>query len=193
MTTAIFPSRRTRLAAVTAGLAAALALAGCGGGGDGGSDDRPTGPSASPNPSASGTGGTERAGGAGGGSGDSSGSGSGGASGGGSSGGGELSGSWLTTAGGKAVVLMVNGTQAGLFATGGTMCSGTATGKSGTRTIRLACTDGSKDRAVGTVDSVRGRTLQVTWQGGLGKETYTKSEGGKLPTGLPTASLGAGS
>ncbi|MFD9397735.1 hypothetical protein ACFWA4_02775 [Streptomyces sp. NPDC060011] len=173
MTTATFPFRRARLTAAAAGLAAGLALTGCSGG-DGGSEDKPT----SAGPSA--TAGTDDGG-------------TGGGSGGTSSAGGDLSGSWLTTAGGKAVVLMVNGGQAGLFATGGTMCSGTTAEKSGTRTIRLTCTDGSKDRAVGTVDSVAGRTLHVTWRGALGEETYTKSEGGKLPTGLPTASLGLGS
>ena len=59
------------------------------------------------------------------------------------------------------------------------------------RMIRLTCSDGSKSRAVGMVDSVSGTTLKVTWEGDLGKETYTKSEGGQLPTGLPTASLGS--
>jgi len=103
---------------------------------------------------------------------------------------GELAGSWLTTAKGKAVVLMVNGTEAGLFATGGTVCSGTAGEESGMRMIHLKCTDGSKDRATGMVDSVDKTTLKVTWEGGLGAETYTKAEGGKLPSGLPTASLG---
>ncbi|KUN23962.1 hypothetical protein AQJ23_20375 [Streptomyces antibioticus] len=103
---------------------------------------------------------------------------------------GELAGSWLTTAKGKAVVLMVNGTEAGLFATGGTVCSGTAGEESGMQMIHLKCTDGSKDRATGMVDSVGKTTLKVTWEGGLGAETYTKAEGGKLPSGLPTASLG---
>jgi hypothetical protein len=103
---------------------------------------------------------------------------------------GDLAGSWLTTAKGKAVVLMVNGTEAGLFATGGTVCSGTAGEESGMQMIRLKCTDGSKDRATGMVDSVDKTTLKVTWEGGLGAETYTKAEGGKLPSGLPTASLG---
>ncbi|MFC8967223.1 hypothetical protein [Streptomyces sp. NPDC057094] len=176
MTTATFPFRRARLTAAAAGLAAGLALTGCSGGDDGGSEDKPT----SAGPSATAGTGTDDGG-------------TGGGSGGTSSAGGDLSGSWLTTAGGKAVVLMVNGGQAGLFATGGTMCSGTTAEKSGTRTIRLTCTDGSTDRAVGTVDSVAGRTLHVTWRGALGEETYTKSEGGKLPTGLPTASLGLGS
>ncbi|PWI17132.1 hypothetical protein DI272_25465 [Streptomyces sp. Act143] len=103
---------------------------------------------------------------------------------------GELAGSWLATTKGKAVVLMVNGTEAGLFATGGTVCSGTAGEESGMQMIRLKCTDGSKDRATGMVDSVGRTTLKVTWEGGLGTETYTKAEGGKLPSGLPTASLG---
>ncbi|OPG02950.1 hypothetical protein B1R27_30350 [Streptomyces sp. GKU 895] len=102
----------------------------------------------------------------------------------------DLAGSWLTTAKGKAVVLMVNGTEAGLFATGGTVCSGTAGEESGMQMIHLKCTDGSKDRATGMVDSVDKTTLKVTWEGGLGAETYTKAEGGKLPSGLPTASLG---
>jgi hypothetical protein len=98
-----------------------------------------------------------------------------------------VQGSWLATTGGKAVALVITGDQAGLFATGGTVCSGTA----GPETIRLTCTDGSKDRATGVVDSVDGTTLKVTWKGGLGAETYTRSEGGTLPTGLPTASLGS--
>ncbi|MFJ6832334.1 hypothetical protein [Streptomyces sp. NPDC091209] len=174
MTTATFPSRRARIAAATAGLAAAaLALTGC----SSGSTDSGN---ASASPSASATDATGTGG-----------AGTGGGSGSTPSAGGKLQGSWLTTAGGKAVVLMINGKQAGLFATGGTVCSGTSTDEASMQMIRLSCTDGSKKRAVGMVDSVSGTTLKVTWQGGLGKETYTKSEGGKLPTGLPTAGLGS--
>jgi hypothetical protein len=88
------------------------------------------------------------------------------------------------------VVLMITGGDAGLFATGGTVCSGSASEASGTTTIRLSCTDGSKERTSGVVDPVNDRTLKVTWRGGLGTETYIKAEGGTLPTGLPTASLG---
>jgi hypothetical protein len=154
-------------------VAAALALTGCSSGSNDSGD-------ASASPSASATDGT--------GTGD---AGTGGSSGSTPSAGGELQGSWLTTAGGKAVVLMINGKQAGLFATGGTVCSGTSSDEASMRMIRLACTDGNKKRAVGMVDSVSGTTLKVTWEGGLGKETYTKSEGGKLPTGLPTAGLGS--
>jgi hypothetical protein len=178
VTTATFPSRQARIAAATAGLAAALALSGCSSAsGDSGN--------ASASPSASATDGTGKGGASTGGAGTGGGSGST------SSAGGKLQGSWLTTADGKAVVLMINGKQAGLFATGGTVCSGTSSDEASMQMIRLTCTDGSKKRAVGMVDSVSGTTLKVTWEGGLGKETYTKSEGGKLPTGLPTAGLGS--
>ncbi|WP_307718351.1 hypothetical protein [Streptomyces sp. JHA26] len=98
-----------------------------------------------------------------------------------------LEGSWLTTSDGHVVALMVTGGKAALFATGGSMCSGTAGEESGTRTIRLKCTDGTDDRASGTVESVDGTSLRVRWRGALGEETYTRSEGGSLPPGLPTA------
>ncbi|GGL89167.1 hypothetical protein GCM10010129_36230 [Streptomyces fumigatiscleroticus] len=159
------------MAAAAATLAGALALTACGEG-DGSDDDATDAASATPTASAS-------------------------ADTGGSTGGSasapadELEGSWVTTADGKAVALMINGEQAGLFATGGTVCSGTAGEQSGTRTIRLKCTDGSDDRASGKVASVSGTTLRITWDGALGEETYTKAEGGQLPTGLPTASLGS--
>jgi hypothetical protein len=165
-------SRRSgavRAAAAAAGLAGALALTACSSGGDSGDDS-----ASSPAPSLSASAGTV------GGSGD---AGSGGPA-------GELEGSWLATTGGKAVALVITGKQAALFATGGSVCSGTAGEASGMRMIRLKCTDGSKDRTSGMVDSVNGSSLKVTWEGGLGAETYTKAEGGKLPTGLPTASLG---
>ncbi|MEU1316100.1 hypothetical protein ABZ405_13415 [Streptomyces tibetensis] len=165
-------SRRSgtvRVAAAAAGLAGALVLSACSSGGDSGDD-----PSAAPSPSASAS--TP--------AGSDSGSGSDETS------GGALAGSWLSTTGGKAVALVITGKQAALFATGGSVCSGTAGEESGMRMIRLKCTDGSKDRASGMVDSVNKTSLKVTWQGGLGTETYRKAEGGKLPTGLPTASLG---
>lgn len=175
MTSVIF-SRRSgavRVAAAAVGLAGALALTACSSDGDSGDDS-----ASSPAPSLSASAGTD------GGSGDSgSGSGSGESA-------GQLAGSWLATTDGKAVALVITGKQAALFATGGSVCSGTAGEESGMRMIRLKCTDGSKDRATGMVDSVNGSSLKVTWEGGLGAETYTKAEGGKLPTGLPTAGLG---
>ncbi|WP_416965674.1 hypothetical protein [Streptomyces sp. Agncl-13] len=102
-----------------------------------------------------------------------------------------LQGSWLATAGGKALVLVVTGKQAALFTTGGTVCNGTAGEEAGMKMIHLKCTDGSKTRATGMVDSVSKSSLAVTWSGSTGKETYTRAEGGNLPSGLPTASLGS--
>ncbi|MFE8924374.1 hypothetical protein [Streptomyces rochei] len=170
------PGRRpARAVAVAVGLVGALALTACTDGGD--SDDGGSGGSggdkASAAPSASASAET------------------GGATGGSPSAAGELEGSWLATADGQAVALMVTGDKAALFATGGTVCSGTAGDVSGTRTIRLKCTAGGDDRATGTVESVDDTTLRVTWEGGVGEETYTRSEGGSLPPGLPTEGLGS--
>ncbi|MFE9764994.1 hypothetical protein ACFYPC_10740 [Streptomyces sp. NPDC005808] len=168
MTSATFPRRRARIAAACAfaGLTTTLVLTGCTSG-DGSTED-----SASPSTPASGSADT------------------GGSSGAASPSGGKLEGSWLATTDGKAVALVITGTQAGLFETGGTVCSGSAGEESGMQMIRLTCTNGNKDRAVGMVDSVSGTAMKVTWEGDLGTESYTKSEGGQLPTGLPTASLG---
>ncbi|GAA3497430.1 hypothetical protein GCM10019016_045330 [Streptomyces prasinosporus] len=157
--------------AAAAGLAGALVLTGCSD--DGGSGEDSATPA--PTPSATATAGSGGAGGSG-------------AS---ASPAGALEGSWLTTAGGRAVALMVTGEQAALFATGGTVCSGTARKDAGTHTIRLKCADGNEDRANGTVDSVGASSLKVTWEGAPGTETYTKAEGGKLPSGLPATGLGS--
>ncbi|MGW1502890.1 hypothetical protein ACWCQW_30720 [Streptomyces mirabilis] len=155
--------------ALAAGLAGTLALTGCSSDSGSGSGDG----SASPGASASGTAGT---------GGDSSTP---------SAAAGKLEGSWVATTGGKAVALVITGKQAGLFTTGGTVCTGTAGDEAGMQMIHLKCTDGNKDRATGMVDSVNSTTLKVTWSGKLGKESYTKAEGGQLPSGLPTASLGS--
>ncbi|MFF4133640.1 hypothetical protein ACFY1B_19195 [Streptomyces mirabilis] len=155
--------------ALAAGLAGTLALTGCSSDSGSGSGDG----SASPGASASGTAGT------------------GGESGTPSTAGSKLEGSWVATSGGKAVVLVITGKQAGLFTTGRTVCTGTAGDEAGMQMIHLKCTDGNKDRATGMVDSVNSTTLKVTWSGKLGKESYTKAEGGQLPSGLPTASLGS--
>ncbi|MET7289084.1 hypothetical protein [Streptomyces sp. NPDC005573] len=163
MTTA---TAKARTAVPAAALVGALALTGCGGG-SGSGDGSSSGTSASPTSSASGAD-------------------SGGATGGVAGASDKLQGSWITTSGGKVVALVITGKQAGLFATGGTMCSGTAGEESGMRMIRLSCADGSKDRGTGMVDSVDASGLKVTWSGKAGQESYTKAEGGKLPSGLPT-------
>lgn len=41
------------------------------------------------------------------------------------------------------------------------------------------------------VDSVDRTSMKITWSSSLGTETYTKSQGGQLPSGLPTAGLGS--
>ncbi|MET7270400.1 MULTISPECIES: hypothetical protein [Streptomyces] len=165
--------RSVRAAAAALALVGALALTACTDGGDSDGDPAEEGTSsAAPGASAS-----ADTGGAGGGSP--------------SAAAGELEGSWLATTDGHAVALMVTGDKAALFATGGSVCSGTAGEESGTRTIRLKCTDGSDDRTNGTVESVDGTSLKVRWQGAPGEETYTRSEGGSLPPGLPTAGLGS--
>jgi hypothetical protein len=164
--------RRMRVAAAAVSLVGALVLTACSSDSDADSTDgsSPSASAATGAETGGGTGGTEGA----------------------TSAAGDLKGSWLTTADGKAVVLMVNGEKAALFATGGTVCSGTAGEESGMRMIRLKCTDGSKDRVTGMVDSVSGKSLTVTWDGSVGKETYTKAQDGtKLPSGLPTAGPGS--
>ena len=165
-------SRRARASVAAVGLAGALVLTACGGDGSDDSDDSATGPTPSATATADSGGGT-------GGSGTST------------APAGELEGSWLTTADGTAVVLMVNGEEAALFVTGGTVCSGTARERAGTHSIRLKCGGGTEDRANGTVDSVGEDSLKVTWEGAPGTETYTRAEGDSLPTGLPTEGLGS--
>ncbi|MFE6364167.1 hypothetical protein ACFVP3_29755 [Streptomyces sp. NPDC057806] len=151
-----------RIVAAAAGLTGVLVLGGCSD--DDSSDD--ASPSASATPSAT----------------EESDTGGGGGSAATASPAGDLEGSWLATTKGKAVALVVTGRKAGLFATGGTVCSGTAG-----ETIELTCTDGSTDRSDGTVESVGADTLKVTWDSALGTETYRKADGATLPTGLPTA------
>lgn len=102
--------------------------------------------------------------------------------------GGELDGSWLATTDGRAVVLIVTGEQAALFSTDRTTCKGTAGEAGGKHVIRLGACEA---RTTGTVESVNRTTLRITWEGGPGEETYTRSEGPALPSGLPTASLGS--
>ncbi|WP_405870539.1 MULTISPECIES: hypothetical protein [unclassified Streptomyces] len=158
--------RQVRIAAAAAGLAGVLVLTACSGGGDS-KDDSSSSPSSATSTSDTG-----------------------GGSGGTTTESDSLQGSWLATTDGKAVALVITGKQAGLFSTGGTVCSGTAGKEAGMQMIHLTCTDGSKGRATGMVDSVSKSALQVTWSGSVGKEAYTRSKGGTLPTGLPTASLG---
>ncbi|MFC9288425.1 hypothetical protein [Streptomyces sp. NPDC057052] len=160
--------RGVRAAALAGALTGALALTACGG--DGGSGDSGSSSPATPGVTSS--------------------AGSGGGTGGSVTASGELEGSWLATADGRAVALIITGEQAALFATGGTVCSGTAGKESDMTMIRLTCPSGKKDRTTGMVDSVDGKSLEITWDGPAGGETYTRAEGGQWPSGLPTAGLG---
>lgn len=185
MTTVNTTARAVRIAA--AGLLGALALTACdSGSGSGSGPGSASGSGAghgtsSPGASSSATdddsGGTNSTGGS-----------TGGGTGGTTAKGAGLTGSWLATTDGRAVVLMVTGGEVALFSTDRTTCTGTASEESGKSVIHLR---DCKARTTGTVDSVNRTTLQVTWESGLGKETYTRSEGATLPSGLPTASLGS--
>ncbi|MFF3920005.1 hypothetical protein ACFYZB_42645 [Streptomyces sp. NPDC001852] len=150
---------------MAAGLVGALAaLTACSGGGGGGGEKTtaPTKPSATASASSSASGAAT------------------GAS-------GKVQGSWITTSGGKIVALVITGKKAGLFVTGRkAWCQGAAGEESGMQMIHLTCPDGNKDRATGMVDSVNAKSMTVSWSGKTGKETYTKAEGGKLPSALPT-------
>ncbi|MEU2582990.1 hypothetical protein ABZ612_08510 [Streptomyces avermitilis] len=167
MTSASYvPHRPARIAVASVGLAAALALTGCS---SGSGDSDSSAPSASASTADSGGSGQASP----------------------SAAAGKLEGSWLATTDGKAVALVITGKQAGLFSTGGTVCSGTAGEEAGMQMIHLKCTDGNTDRKTGMVDSVDAKSMKVTWTGKLGAETYTKSKGGTMPSGLPTASQGS--
>jgi hypothetical protein len=174
VTTAISTVSTVRIAAAAAALAGALVLTACSGGDS--KDGSSSTPSASATSAPSATASAD--------SGGSTGSSPSAAS-------DQLQGSWLATTDGKAVALVVTGKQAALFTTGGSICSGTAGEEAGMQMIHLKCTDKSTTRATGMVGSVSKSGLSVTWSGSLGKETYTKAEGGKLPSGLPTAGLGS--
>ncbi|MFF9774928.1 hypothetical protein ACF1HJ_14870 [Streptomyces sp. NPDC013978] len=168
---AFFARRRLRVVAGVAGLAAALVLTACSGGGDGDS----AGKESSAAPSA--TKGSD----SGGGSGDSSGAKT------------ELQGNWLATTGGKPVALFVNGGEAALFV-GTSVCSGKVSDADDMQMISLKCQDGSDDRTEGMVDKVSAKSLTITWEGGVGEETFRKADGSMpsgLPTDLPTASAGS--
>ncbi|WP_234016841.1 hypothetical protein [Streptomyces sp. LaPpAH-108] len=159
---------RLRVGAVAAGVVGALVLTGCGGGG--GDDSTDSSPTASAAPTAGG-----------------SATGDGSEDGGGGAGAvAEIQGSWITTSGGKIVALVITGKQAGLFATGGAVCSGTAGEEADMRMVRLTCKGDSGHRSTGMVDAVTKNSLKITWSGRPEKETYTRAEGGTLPSGFPS-------
>ncbi|MGW6526600.1 hypothetical protein [Streptomyces venezuelae] len=164
------------LGTAVAGLAAALVLSGCGSGGDGdgggggGKKDRGSSDSSGSSGASDGSGGTGGSDGSGGGSG--------------SKGGGSLEGSWIATSGGKPLVLAVNGKTATLLGED-VLCNGNVGGDAGSRTLTLKCPKGDGDRTAGRVESVNAKSMKVAW-GDAGTDEFLKTEGGKLPEGLPT-------
>ncbi|WP_371527991.1 hypothetical protein OG302_19780 [Streptomyces sp. NBC_01283] len=156
--------RNVRIGAAAAGLVAALVLTGCSSdGGDGGDEGKDKG-------SAGSSAGTPDEGGA------DSGADSGAKD-------GSSEGSWVATADGNPLALVIAGKQATLLGEN-VLCSGTASAE----TIRLKCAKGDSDRTEGTVESVNGTSMTVSWQG-AGKDQFTRTKGGKLPDGLPTAGI----
>ncbi|MFJ2771142.1 hypothetical protein [Streptomyces sp. NPDC087300] len=163
--------RRVRAGVAVLGLAAALALTGCssdgdGGGGGGGKKDRGSSGGSDSTDDAGSTGGST------GGSGAEDGG---------------VEGAWVTTTGGKPLALVIDGKNASLVGED-VMCSGTAGDAAGSRTIDLKCPKGNSDRTKGQVESVDAKTMKVSWEG-AGEDQFLRTEGGKLPEGLPTGGL----
>jgi hypothetical protein len=160
--------RTTALTAVAA--AAALALAGCSGSDNDTADngtDSSTGSSAGtgdPAPTASSATTGDGSGSTGGGSGKS----------------GNIDGTWVAQTGGKTIALSVSGKIAAVA--GEHVCSGTVADM-GKQMLSLKCVDGNTDRTMGSVESADGRTLVVSWDAGI-KDTFTKADNVKLPSGL---------
>ncbi|QKW07299.1 hypothetical protein HUT18_13760 [Streptomyces sp. NA04227] len=167
MTSATSVLRRVRMAAAVLPVAAALVLTGCSSDSDDSKDKDNAKPSAESSAPADDESATP----------DSGDSGTGNGKG--------LEGSWLSTKGGNAVALVVNQGKAGLFSSGGSVCSGTAGEKAGMQMVELKCTDGNTDRNEGHVKSVDAKTLTVSWEG-FGDETFQRTEGTDLPSGMPT-------
>ncbi|MFJ8253226.1 hypothetical protein [Streptomyces sp. NPDC094466] len=154
-------SLRTGAVAVAA-LAASLALTACGGddaGKDSGADS-----AASATPGSGGDGSGEPAGGAV----DAA----------------ALEGTWVGLTDGKNVTVSVSARKVALVADQ-SVCQGDVKDMGGEPMLALKCTGGSTDRTMGAIDSVDGSKLVLSWDGGA-KDTLTKAEPGKLPSGIPS-------
>lgn len=148
-------------AVLTAGLVATLALTACGSGDDGGkAEDSGTEQGATPGA------GTE----------DGAEPGADAAA---------LDGTWAGLSDGKAVALSVASGKVALVADQH-VCQGDVKDM-GKVMLALSCTDGNTDRTMGSIESNDGKTLVVSWDAGA-KDTLTKTDPAKLPTGLPDLS-----
>lgn len=156
-------SLRTGAVAVAA-LAAALALTACG------SDDAGKDSGADSAASATPGGGGDN------GSGESAGSGATDAA--------ALEGTWVGLTDAKNVTVSIAGGKVALVADQ-SVCQGDVKDMGGEPMLALKCTGGSTDRTMGAIDSVDGTKLVLSWDGGV-KDTLTKADPGKLPSGMPS-------
>ncbi|MGW4031046.1 hypothetical protein ACWEFL_17295 [Streptomyces sp. NPDC004838] len=93
-----------------------------------------------------------------------------------------IEGAWAGLTDGKPVSLAVAGTKAAVSADG-RVCSGEVVDH-GEQMLSLKCTDGNKDRTMGTIKSSNGKLLVISWESGK-EDSLTKAEVGQLPTNLP--------
>ncbi|MEU3704196.1 hypothetical protein AB0E82_18150 [Streptomyces anulatus] len=151
-------------AVVVAALAAALALTACG------SDDASKDSGADSAASATPGGGGDND------SGESAGSGATDAA--------ALEGTWVGLTDAKNVTVSIAGGKVALVADQ-SVCQGDVKDMGGEPMLALKCTGGSTDRTMGAIDSVDGTKLVLSWDGGV-KDTLTKADPGKLPSGMPS-------
>lgn len=97
---------------------------------------------------------------------------------------GSLDGGWTTDAlHADQGLLILSVAKQDVMLVGKTSCTGKAATEADPVTFSLKCKDGSADFATGTVDSLAGSTLKVTWASGK-TDTFTKGpDVGDLPTG----------
>ncbi|WP_411083892.1 hypothetical protein [Streptomyces sp. cmx-18-6] len=149
-------------AVVVAGLAASLALTACGGDSGSGKDSGPDS-GTSPTP------GGEK------GAGESAGSGGTDAA--------ALTGTWVGLTDGKNVTVSITAGKVALVADQA-VCQGDVKDM-GETMLALKCSGGNNDRSMGAIESNDGKTLVLSWGGGI-KDTLSKADPGKLPTDLPS-------
>ncbi|MFD7749472.1 hypothetical protein ACFV2V_21375 [Streptomyces sp. NPDC059698] len=152
-------------AIVIAALAASYALTACGGDGDG-----------DPAKGSGGNASASAAPGAGDGQGDSGGDGAADAA--------ALEGTWVGLTEGKNVTVSIASGKVALVADR-SVCQGDVKDMGGEPMLALKCTGGGTDRTMGAIESVDAGKLVVSWDGGA-KDSLTKAEAGKLPSGMPS-------
>ncbi|MFJ8973073.1 hypothetical protein ACIRJ3_27630 [Streptomyces anulatus] len=95
-----------------------------------------------------------------------------------------LEGTWVGLTDAKNVTVSIAGGKVALVADQ-SVCQGDVKDMGGEPMLALKCTGGSADRTMGAIDSVDGTKLVLSWDGGV-KDTLTKADPGKLPSGMPS-------